>query len=104
MIAIGSGSMTGTINKGDAIIYQVYDEDKMDLKEGDVIVFNKQNVSIVHRIIKVYSIDGKDAYQTKGDANESADNWIVSQEEVQGIVKKRIILIAWPSVLLNELF
>ena len=61
-------------------------------------------MTIVHRIIKVYSMDGKKVYQTKGDANESPDNWIVTQEQCVGVVKSRVLLIAWPSVLLNEWF
>lgn len=104
MIAIGSGSMTGTINKGDAIIYKKYNPEIDELNEGDILVFKMNNMTIVHRIIKVYSMDGKKVYQTKGDANESPDNWIVTQEQCVGVVKSRVLLIAWPSVLLNEWF
>ena len=43
-------------------------------------------------------------YQTKGDYNESADNWLVEEEDVIGVVEKRIPLIAWPSVILGEIF
>ena len=101
MIAIGSGSMTGSINKGDAIIYKRYDETK-DLEAGDIIVFNKDNMIVIHRIVKRYTIYGEEVYQTKGDANESADNWIVKQEDIVGTVEMRIPLIAWPSVLVNS--
>lgn len=102
MIGIGSESMTGTINKGDAIIYRRYEKDE-NIKDK-VIVFKRNNVMIVHRVIKAYSLDGEYVYQTKGDANESADNWLVEESDILGIVEKRVPLIAWPSVILGEIF
>ncbi len=102
MIGIGSGSMTGTVNKGDAIIYRKYEQDE-DIKDK-VIVFRRNNVMIVHRVIKSYIMDGDVVYQTKGDANESQDNWLVEKADIIGIVEYRIPFIAWPSVLLGELF
>lgn len=104
MIAIGSGSMTGTINKGDAIVYKVYDSEKDELEVDDIIVFYRDNRMIVHRIISKIKIGNTYAYQTKGDANESADNWIVKEEDIIGEVQFRVMYIAWPSVLLNEIF
>lgn len=104
MIAIGSGSMTGTINKGDAIIYKTYNEDEDELKVGDILVFRKNNMIIVHRIENKISMGDEYVYQTKGDANKTTDNWLVKTEDVVGVVKLRVLWIAWPSVLLNELF
>lgn len=104
MIAIGSGSMTGSINKGDAVIYHVFDKETDELEPGEVLVFYKGNMIVVHRIIKKYSIYDEVVYQTKGDANEKPDNWIVKEEDIIGTVKFRVPLIAWPSVKLNEWF
>lgn len=104
MIAIGSGSMTGTVNKGDAIVYKKYHQDTDTLKEGDIIVYVKENVTIVHRIYRIYNLDGETVYQTKGDYNENADNWVVKKGDITGMVKFRVLLIAWPSVYLNEIF
>lgn len=104
MIAIGSGSMTGTVNKGDAIVYKKYHQDTDTLKEGDIIVYVKENVTIVHRIYRIYNLDGEIVYQTKGDYNENADNWVVKKGDITGMVKFRVLLIAWPSVYLNEIF
>lgn len=104
MIAIGSGSMTGSINKGDAVIYKKYENDVDKLEAGQVIVFRKNNTIIVHRIEKKFSLGNEFVYQTKGDANKSVDNWLVEEEDVIGVVKSRVLFIAWPSVLLNEMF
>jgi len=101
MIAVGSGSMQGTIDKGDAIIYKKYE--KENLSVGDIIVFQQQNRIVIHRIASILETDTDDqAFITKGDANESEDNWIVTKENIIGVVKLRVMLIAWPSVLLNE--
>ncbi len=101
MIAIGSESMTGTINKGDAVIYKRYNKEKLEV--GDIIAFRHNNVVVVHRIhSKVNTHGDTEAYITKGDANKSEDNWIVTKENIVGVVKVRVMLIAWPSVLLNE--
>lgn len=104
MIAIGSESMTGVINKGDAVIYERYNT-KSSIKNGQIIIFKKNNMKIVHRVVKVYPVTGGgEVYQTKGDANKDNDNWLVSQEDVIGKVNLRVLWIAWPSVLLNEIF
>jgi signal peptidase I len=100
MIAVGSGSMTGTVNKGDAIIYERYNG--QILHEGDIIVFKIDNTLIVHRIYKKFFLGDEYAYMTKGDANQSVDNWIVESNMVVGQVKKRVKYIAWPSVWINE--
>ena len=103
MIAIGSESMSGTYNKGDAVIYKKIDsKDKLDI--NDVIVYEKEDVIIIHRIVKTYHIDGKTIYQTKGDSNDSMDNWIVETDAILGKVVSHIPIIAWPSVLINEVF
>lgn len=102
MIGIGSGSMTGTIDKGDAIIYKKYNGED-NLKEK-IIVFTRNDIMIVHRVVGVKIIEGKYVYQTKGDANESIDNWLVKESDIIGVVEAKIPLIAWPSVLLGEIF
>lgn len=104
MIAIGSESMTGTFSKGDAVIYEKVDATEQKLNENDIIVFEKDGVTIVHRIFKVYRISGNTVYKTKGDHNDLPDNWVVEGKAIKGVVKQSIPLIAWPSVLLNELF
>jgi signal peptidase len=100
MIAVGSGSMTGTIDKGDAIIYERYKGEP--LHEGDIIVFKIENTLIVHRINKKVFLDEEYAYMTKGDFNKSIDNWIVESDMIVGKVVKKIPYIAWPSVWINE--
>ena len=67
-LVIATESMTGEINKGDVVIFD--QEDGQIYKEGQVIVFEKYDVTVVHRIIKIERINGENRYYTKGDANE----------------------------------
>lgn len=99
-LAIGSGSMTGTINKGDIVIIDKRDK---NVKRGDIIAFKEQGKIIVHRLINIKSNHKIKFYQTKGDANKSKDNWLVSKENIVGKVKLRIRWIGWPTVALSEL-
>jgi len=55
--------------------------------------------------VEIYELDNNERiYQTKGDANKDKDDWLVRQEEILGKVDLRLMWIAWPSVLLNEIF
>ena len=102
MIGVGSESMTGTIYKGDAIIYEKYRG--QPLNEGDIIVFKIENVMIVHRINRRIFVGDDYGYITKGDFNKTEDNWIVQSNMVIGVYKQKIRYIAWPSVWINEHF
>lgn len=103
MVAVASESMTGAINKGDAIIYEKYNK-KDDIEKGQVIVFKHNDTRIVHRVVKSLKVSEGEIYKTKGDANKEEDKWIVKKEDIIGKVNMRVLWIAWPTVLLNEIF
>ena len=101
--AIGSESMTGTINKGDAIIYKKYDINEYKIKEGDIIVYEHDGVTFIHRVKSMKTIDGVKSYITKGDANKYQDAWSITDQDIIGIYKVRILWIGYPAVFLSEL-
>ena len=102
LMGIGSGSMTGAINKGDAIL--TYKEKNIDkINVGDVIVFDTRKKTLVHRVVEIEVIDGIKYYRTKGDANNTRDNIDIKFEDIKGKVLYRIPYIARPSVWLTEL-
>ncbi len=76
---IVSGSMTGAYDRGSI----VFDEEVpvAELQEGDTITYAPPpNASpedlVTHRIVWIGSNEqGKEAFRTKGDANETADPW-----------------------------
>ena len=102
LIGIGSESMTGAINKGDAAFtYKEKNVDKINV--GDIIVFDIRKKTLVHRVVEIEEIDGIKYYRTKGDANNARDNVDIKFEDIKGKVLYRIPYIARPSVWLTEL-
>ena len=99
-LVIGSGSMTGTMDKGDVVVFK----NKEEIKEGDVIVFMKKNIKIVHRVIKINKKNNKTIYFTKGDANLTKDQGYISDKEIVGKVLFRIRYIGKPTLWLREQF
>lgn len=100
-IGVGSESMTGALNKGDAVIaYKVKEE---NIEVNDVIVFQTQDKILIHRVVEIEEIDGIKHYRTKGDMNGTRDNVDVTMEKIYGEVKYRIPYIAYPSIWLTEL-
>ena len=103
ILVIGSGSMTGAINKGDAIVFEQYDNQEK-IEEGQVIIFNKDNLQIVHRIVDVKKVNGELRYTTKGDANQQNDDGYITNNEINGICKFRIPYIGYQYIWLRDIF
>ena len=104
ILVIASGSMSGTLNKGSAIIFEQYDTEKDIIKKGDIIVFKSENLRVVHRVDNVSKINGKIQYITKGDANQERDEGYITDEDVLGIYKMKIDYIGYPSLWIRDVF
>ena len=104
MLIIGSESMTGEINKGDAIIYQEYDEQLLTV--GEVIVFTPvgSKTKIVHRIVEIERVNGQNRYYTKGDANEERDDGYVTDGQIVGVTGFKIPYMGYPTLWIRSLF
>lgn len=102
MLVIGSGSMTGTINYGDAVVFESYDDQQ--IQNGDIIIFERKGIRLVHRVVKIRNIDNEIRYYTKGDANEDMDSGYVSKEDIVGITKFRVVYIGYPTLWIRSLF
>lgn len=73
-----SGSMAPAIPTGSVLI--ALPVSPTSLKVGDVIVYNRSDVSesVTHRIVQVNDdVAGKPSFITKGDANSTPDSWTV---------------------------
>ena len=106
LISIGSNSMKDEYGRGDAVIYRKTAANQQGaLEKGLILVFKKGDTVITHRIIEINKDDnGKIYYQTKGDNNKAADNFIVYPDEVMGYVVYKIPYIGYPTILLTEAF
>ena len=102
IVVIGSESMTGTIDKGDAIIYKRFDSG--NIEKGQIIVFNSNGMRTIHRVIKKSNIDGEIRYETKGDANAYPDPELIKNDEIIGLVKIRIKYIGRLTLFVREMF
>ena len=102
ILVIGSSSMAGNINKGDAIIYERYDGGLIN--KDEVIVFQKDNIKVIHRVIDVRVVNDEYRYYTKGDANMQRDDGYVTAKDIIGTTDLRIKYIGYPSLWLRDIF
>ena len=102
-VAVLSGSMSPTFNRGDAVIInKLTKQEKNELKKGDIIQFISGTRYVVHRIYKVTNDEyGNKAFITKGDHNNAPDSDMVSLDNVIGKVSFSVPLIGYPSVWLT---
>lgn len=102
ILVIGSSSMAGNINKGDAIIYERYDGGLIN--KDEVIVFKRDNIKVIHRVIDVRVVNDEYRYYTKGDANMQRDDGYVTAKDIIGTTDLRIKYIGYPSLWLRDIF
>ena len=102
LIVIATESMTGEINKGDAVVYESYDGDV--ILDGEVIVYRNDESLVVHRVVGIERINGQTRYYTKGDANEENDRGYITGENVVGRVSFKLSGIGYPTLWLREIF
>jgi signal peptidase I len=93
--AVLSGSMEPVYNVGGLVVIRPVDTET--LKVGDAISFKLPDINtpICHRIIDIQYQDGQKYFQTKGDANEEADQSLVSLTSITGKAFLHIPYIGW---------
>ena len=101
-LIIATASMTGEINKGDAILYTRYDG--QTIEEGQVIVFERNRTKVIHRVVEIQNIDGVVRYYTKGDANQDNDAGYVTKADIIGLTDHKIPFIGMPTIWIHEMF
>ncbi len=100
LFVVTSGSMEPEIKTGSVVAVVPV----KNYQEKDIITFlasgnslQKDSKSIVtHRIVAVKNDEGKVSYQTKGDANKSADSQIVFSDQVLGKVVYSLPYLGYP--------
>ena len=102
LLVIGTGSMTGTIDVGDAVVYERYNGQK--IKEQQIVIFERDDIRVVHRIVDIKEVNGVKRYYTKGDANKQNDSGYITSNDILGLVKFKIKYIGYPTLMLRESF
>lgn len=101
-LVIASNSMAPKIKKGDIVIIQ--DKDVNKIEKGEVIRYKMDGYYVVHRVVMIrQDSNGKLEFITKGDNNESIDLFAVKEKQVVGVVKYDIPYAGYPTLLLNKL-
>jgi len=101
-LVIATESMTGELNKGDMIVYEKYDQQTVE--EGQILVFDKDGVKTVHRVVKVEIINDVYRYTTKGDANDYEDNGYITNVDIEGVVHFKLAYLGYPTLWIRQLF
>ncbi len=81
-LLVQSGSMEPTIMTGDIIVIQ----DHNQYNKNDVVTFKDSDRIVTHRIIEEDGEGSDRIFQTKGDANRSADEARIRQNDILGEV------------------
>lgn len=102
LIAIISGSMSPTYERGDAVI--ITKKDPSDIQVGEVLAFDVGTGIVTHRVLKITSMNGVYTFKTKGDANTADDTYEIHNEHVIGTVDYIIKYAGFPTVWVTELF
>lgn len=102
IIVVGSESMMGTLNKGDAVIFEKYNNQEIEV--GQVIIFDYNGIQTIHRVTDIRIVNGEYRYYTKGDANRRDDIDFRYNDDIYGLVKLRIKYIGYPTLWVRELF
>lgn len=101
-IAIATASMLPVFNPGDVAIVKKVDPTEIEV--GDIIRYQMENYSVIHRVIEIdEDEDGRPVFTTKGDSNGSADIDPVKAYQVIGVSKFKIKYLGLPSIWLHSL-
>ena len=98
-VAVASGSMEPEISKGDIVIV---DKNYNEINVGDVLAYKHDQKVIIHRVYRIIKTNDEYFIYTKGDANNDYDKYKITEDLFIGIVKIKIPLIGYPTVLVNE--
>ena len=73
-----------------------------DVKIGDIIEYQMEEYTVIHRVTEIYQEDGRIFFITKGDNNQSEDRLPVSENQLIGKVIYNIRYIGLPSIWLHS--
>lgn len=101
-LVIRSGSMVPTYQVGDVVLVDQIRAD--ELRAGDVAsleYYPEYGESLTHRVRSVRTVDGRVDVETRGDANDSSEEWSVPADSMVGRVVASIPAIGAPATLVR---
>ena len=100
-LGIASGSMEPKLHIGDLVFIKKCNAN--DVKIDDIIEYQRNDFSVIHRVIDKYQKDGVTFFITKGDNNSNKDSDPISEVYLKGKVIGRIPYLAMPTIWINNL-
>lgn len=98
-VAIASGSMEDELFLGDIAIIQKCNAN--DVNVGDIIEYQMDGYTVIHRIIEKTQRNGQFYFVTKGDNNNSPDSKEVREDQLIGKVIFKIKYLGYPAIWLH---
>lgn len=98
---IYSGSMNPTLDVGDIVLIQKVDA--TTIRQGDVIQFYQDNVTVIHRVHRIEETNGQNQLITKGDANDDPDFKPVPLNYVLGKSVFTIPKLGWAQIFVKTI-
>lgn len=95
-VGVATGSMLPNLHIGDLAIIQKCTSN--DLQIGDIIEYQMDGYTVIHRVIDIYQTNGEFFFTTKGDNNKDEDKLPVREEQLLGKVIFKIRYLALPTV------
>ena len=100
-VAIATGSMEPELHVGDVAIIKKCKAN--ELEEGDIVEYQLDGYTVIHRIVDKSQENGKFVFITKGDNNNIEDSKEVTESQIIGKVIFKIRFLGYPAVLFNNL-
>lgn len=100
-VAIASGSMEPELYVGDIAIIKKCNSN--DVEEGDIIEYQMEGYTIIHRIKHKNQKNGQFIFITQGDNNNTEDSKPVTEEQLIGKVIFKIKFLGYPAIWLHNL-
>ena len=98
-ISIASGSMAPTLNVGDIAIIKKCNSN--DINVGDIIQFQMEGFTVIHRVVEKHQTKGDFYFRTKGDSNSQPDTEMVEESQLHGKVIYKIRYLGYPAIWLH---
>lgn len=90
--AVATGSMEPKLDIGDLVVISTWDS---EIEVGDIIQFNRDGLTVIHRVVEIAEEDGETVYLTRGDANNNVDDGFVRPADIEGRVLFSIPYLGW---------
>ena len=98
-VAIASGSMEDELFLGDIAIIQKCNAN--DVNVGDIIEYQMDGYTVIHRVVEKTQRNGEFYFVTKGDNNNSPDSEEVREDQLIGKVIFKIKYLGYPAIWLH---